>query len=129
MPEYLRFIILVIAGWINSDQQRIIDYRMEEIRVCREHFEGRRLGFTDEQRRRSGVKARALGRKTLEQFAGIVTANTLFHWYKSHVVKKCDGPAKIEPEKRILNDHGIEPAPERKEKTSWNPFLEAHWSI
>ena len=29
--------------------------------------------------------------------------------------------------KRILNDHGIEPAPERKRKTSWATFLAAHW--
>ena len=30
--------------------------------------------------------------------------------------------------KRILNDHGIEPAPERKRGTPWKVFLEAHWS-
>ncbi len=27
----------------------------------------------------------------------------------------------------ILADHGIEPAPERRKKTSWKTFLEAHW--
>jgi transposase InsO family protein len=32
--------------------------------------------------------------------------------------------------KRILNDHGIEPAPERKRTgTSWKTFLEAHWEV
>jgi putative transposase len=29
--------------------------------------------------------------------------------------------------KRILQDHGIEPAPERSRKTPWKTFLEAHW--
>ena len=29
--------------------------------------------------------------------------------------------------KRILNDHGIEPAPERGSKTPWKTFLAAHW--
>ena len=29
--------------------------------------------------------------------------------------------------RRILNDHGIEPAPERKRGTAWKSFLEAHW--
>ena len=29
--------------------------------------------------------------------------------------------------KRILNDHGIEPAPERGRKTPWKTFLAAHW--
>ena len=77
MPDYLQLIILLVASWINRDQQKIIDYLIEEIRVRREHFKGRRLRFTDERRRSLGVKAKALGRKTLEQFAGIVTPNTL----------------------------------------------------
>jgi len=29
--------------------------------------------------------------------------------------------------KRILLDHGIEPAPERRKKTPWRTFLKAHW--
>ena len=69
MSDYLRFIILLAAGWISKDQQKIIDYLLEEVRVYQEHFKGTRLRFTDEQRRRLGVKAKALGRKTLEQFA------------------------------------------------------------
>jgi putative transposase len=30
--------------------------------------------------------------------------------------------------KRILLDHGIEPAPERSRRTPWKPFLQAHWA-
>ncbi|MEE9392314.1 MAG: integrase core domain-containing protein [Planctomycetota bacterium] len=30
--------------------------------------------------------------------------------------------------KRILVDHGIEPAPERGKKTTWSQFLRSHWS-
>ena len=29
--------------------------------------------------------------------------------------------------KRILHDHGIEPAPERARRTPWKIFLQAHW--
>ena len=29
--------------------------------------------------------------------------------------------------KRILRDHGIEPAPERSRRTPWKTFLQAHW--
>ncbi len=29
--------------------------------------------------------------------------------------------------RRILKDHGIEPAPERSRKTTWNEFLRTHW--
>ena len=30
--------------------------------------------------------------------------------------------------KRILRDHGIEPAPERSRRTPWKTFLQAHWA-
>ena len=29
--------------------------------------------------------------------------------------------------KRILHDHGIDPAPERAQRTPWKAFLQAHW--
>ena len=29
----------------------------------------------------------------------------------------------------ILEEHGIEPAPERLRKTSWNEFIKAHWDV
>jgi transposase InsO family protein len=29
----------------------------------------------------------------------------------------------------ILREHGIEPAPERKRKTTWKTFLNAHWDV
>ena len=28
---------------------------------------------------------------------------------------------------RILREHGIEPCPDRPEKTSWNEFIKSHW--
>ena len=31
--------------------------------------------------------------------------------------------------KNILKRHGIEPAPEREKRTSWNSFLKAHWDV
>jgi putative transposase len=29
----------------------------------------------------------------------------------------------------ILKRHGIEPAPEREKRTSWNTFLKRHWHV
>ena len=29
----------------------------------------------------------------------------------------------------ILREHGIEPAPERKRKTTWKFFLKSHWDV
>ena len=94
MSDYLRFFLLLTAGWINKDQQKIIDYLIEEIRVYQELCKGYRLRFTDKQRRRLSVKAKALGRKTLEQFASIVTPDTLLRWFRSLVARKYDGTAR-----------------------------------
>jgi len=30
---------------------------------------------------------------------------------------------------KILKEQGIEPAPERNKKTSWQEFLRAHWQV
>ena len=69
MSDHLRLFILIAAAWTNRDQQKIIVYLLEEIRVYRKHFSCRRLRFTDAQRRRLGAKAKGLGRKGLDQFA------------------------------------------------------------
>jgi hypothetical protein len=39
-----------VAGWLNRQQQVVIDYLIEENRVLKEQVEGQRLRFTDEQR-------------------------------------------------------------------------------
>ena len=49
--------------------------------------------------------------------------------YKSIVGRLKNIGFRIAPNtvKRILIDHGIEPAPERRKKTTWNQFLRIHW--
>jgi|GEM_PF-1521896 len=81
MSDFLRSIILLVAGWVNRQQQAQIEYLLEKNRVLREHIPARRIRFTDDQRRRLAVKARALGRGALKQIAGIVTPETLLRKY------------------------------------------------
>jgi hypothetical protein len=57
--EAARFLVLWIAGWINSRQLEVIDFLREENRVLREQLGERRLRFTDDQRRRLAVSLRA----------------------------------------------------------------------
>ncbi len=172
-PNPLQFLLLVVAGWVNRHQNRVIDYLLEENRVLREQLGGRRLRLTDEQRRRLAVKGKALGRKVLQGVAGIVTPDTILRWYRRLIAKKYDGskrrkkpgrprtPQEIadlvvkmalanvdwgytrirdalhnlgheicrNTVKRILLDHGIEPAPERGKKTSWATFIRAHLGV
>jgi putative transposase len=80
-----------VAGWVNRGQQRVIEYLLEENRVLREQLGGRRLRLTDAQRRRLGVRAKALGRGVLGGVACIVTADTLLRWYRNLVARKYDG--------------------------------------
>ena len=58
----LQFLMLFFAGEVNRYQQDVIDYLQEENRAMREQLGGKRLQFSDHERRRLAVKARAIGR-------------------------------------------------------------------
>jgi hypothetical protein len=89
----LQFLLLVFAGWMNRHQTEVVAYLQEENRVLREQFGGRRLRFTDAQRRRLAAKGRLVGRRALEQLAGLVTPDTILRWYRELIAKKYDGTA------------------------------------
>ena len=61
MSHALQFLVLVMAGWVNRQQQEVIEYVKEENRVLREQLGGRRLRLTDNQRRRLAVKGKHWG--------------------------------------------------------------------
>ena len=73
----LRFLLLVLAGWANRHQLEVLEYLKEENRVLREQLGERRLRFTQSQRRRLAAKGRVLGRRVLDQVAGLVTPDTI----------------------------------------------------
>lgn len=83
--------MLVFAGWVNRHQQDVIEYRQEENRVLREQLGGKRLRFTDRQRRRLAAKAKAIGRKGLFEMGTLVTPEPLFRWYRRLIAPKYDG--------------------------------------
>ena len=56
-----RLLLVSLAGWLNQQQQEVIDYLQEENRVLREQLGGQRLHFNDDQRRRLAVRAKRLG--------------------------------------------------------------------
>ena len=92
-----RFVLISIAGWMNQQQQQAIDYLREENRVLREQLGGRRLRFTDDQRRRLAARAKGLGRRALSQIATIVTPGTLLAWHRKLIARKYDGSASRGP--------------------------------
>jgi putative transposase len=62
----LRLLLVTLAGWVNRQQQQVIEYLMEENRVLKEQLAGRRVRLTDNQRRRLAAKGQRLGRRVPE---------------------------------------------------------------
>ena len=55
MTYHVQFLLLVLAGWVNRQQQDVIDYLQEENRVLRAGLRGKRLKLSDDDRRRLAV--------------------------------------------------------------------------
>ena len=93
----LQFLMLVFAGWVNRHQQEMIEYLQEENRFLRAQLGGKRLRFTDVQRRRLARRAHQIGRRGLAEIATLVSPDTLLRWYRELVARKYDGSKKRGP--------------------------------
>ena len=76
------FWVAVFAGWLNRQQQAVIEFLLEENQVLRSQLKGRRLRLTDGDRRRLAVKGKVLGRKLLAEVACLVTPETILAWHR-----------------------------------------------
>ena len=56
-----------LAGVMNREQQRVIEYLRTENQVLKEKLGKKRILLNDEQRRRLAVKGKVLGRKALRK--------------------------------------------------------------
>jgi transposase InsO family protein len=83
-----QIVLVALAGWANRRQLEVIAYLREENRVLKEHLGGRRLYFTDLQRRRLAVTAHCLGRRALTDVATLVTPDTLLRWHRRLIAHK-----------------------------------------
>ena len=88
------FFLVAVAGWMNRQQQDVIDYLREENRILREKLGGKRLLLDAEQKRRLAVKGKALGRQLLEQFGTLFSPQTILRWHRWLVARKYDGSAR-----------------------------------
>jgi hypothetical protein len=86
----VQFLLLTIAGWMTRDGRRVTEYLLAENAVLREQLRGRRILYTDAQRRRLAMAARKLGRKALKQLDTLVTPDTLMRRERRLVAKKYD---------------------------------------
>jgi len=84
-----QLLLLILAGWINHQEQDVIEYLRAENCVLQEKLGKKRI-LNDDQRRRLAVKGKILGRKMLEQLATIVTPDTILRWHRQLVAAKWD---------------------------------------
>jgi len=77
LPPPLAFVVLLFAGWVNRQQQAVIDYLLEENRALRAARGPYRLRLTNDQRRRLAVKGKALSRRRLAVFAVVADCTSI----------------------------------------------------
>jgi putative transposase len=85
-----QILLLIMAGWINRNQQHAIEYLIAENRILRKKLGKKRILLDDDQRRRLAIKGKILGRKMLEELCTIVTPETILRWHRSLIADKWD---------------------------------------
>ncbi len=86
--SFLSYLIACCAGWIQRQQAEAIDYLKAENRMLRGRLAGRRLLFSDAERRQLARKAVAVGWRGLFELDPIVTPDTLLRWHRELVARK-----------------------------------------
>jgi len=167
-------LLAMLAGWINREQQQIIEYLKAENSILKDELlkatGKKRIILNDSQRRRLAILGKKLGRGVLSQICSSFSPDTILKWHRKLVAYKYTynnkskfGRPRISDElkqriidmardnkhlgcrklhgylkylglkvsattiSRVLREHGIEPCPDRPERTSWNEFVKAHW--
>ena len=90
----MRVLLLSFAGWINVQQQHVVEYLVEENRVLREQLGGKIPRLNNDQRRRLAAKGKRIGRRLLMQVATIVTPDTILRWHRRLIAAKWTYKAK-----------------------------------
>jgi hypothetical protein len=69
-------------------QQGVPECLVENNRILRQQFTGRRLRLNDDQRRRFAAKGKRVGRRPLMRVATIVTPDTILAWHRKLIAAK-----------------------------------------
>lgn len=66
-----QLLLVIVAGWMNREQQAAIDYLRAENQVLREKLGTGRILLNDDQRRPFAVTRKVLGWKRLKEIGGL----------------------------------------------------------
>lgn len=72
--------LATLSGWVNCQQQQILEYLIEENRVLDEQLKRRRLRPTDDQRRRLAAKGKRIDARLLMQVAVLGEGRRALQW-------------------------------------------------
>ena len=92
----LQLLIIALAGWLNRQQEVVIDYLIEENRVLKDQLDGQRV--------RLAVKDKVLGRRALDEIETLVTPDTLLAWHRKLIAKKWTYPRKGPGRPRVAQE-------------------------
>jgi len=84
-------LLMMLAGWINRQQQEAIEYLKEENRILREKVGSTRILLDDSQRRRLAILGKRIGRKMLAEVSCVFSPDTILKWHRKLVAMKYDG--------------------------------------
>jgi len=87
----LTILLVMLAGWVNRQQQDMIDYLMEENKVLREKLGKNRILLSDDQRRRLAIRGKKLGKRLLGNIGCVFSPDTILSWHRRLVARKYDG--------------------------------------
>jgi transposase InsO family protein len=97
------FFVVALAGWMNRQQQDVIEYLKEENRILREKLGRKRIILDVAQKSRLATMAAKLGRNVLKECATLFSPDTLLRWHRWYVARKYDGAGKRGPQPKKAN--------------------------
>ena len=86
-----QLLFMILAGWVNREQQESIEYLRTENQVLKEKLGKKRILLSDDRRRRLAVKGKILGRKRLQEIGTLFTPDTILRWHRELVAKHRTG--------------------------------------
>src|SRR4029077_1003560 len=81
-------VLCVLTGWLDRREREAVAYLIEENRLLRRQFGGRRLRLAEGDRRRLAARAYRVGRAALRDIATIATPDTPLRWHRQLIARK-----------------------------------------